>query len=546
MKNIYLILIYVLIASVFFSSCSNQNEHIKLIPADSKFVISIDGNSLAQKGQIKKLKENATIKNLFKDFENNDKENAAFVKSLINTPAETGIDFNEKLYFYTLINDRKSYTGLNFKIQDQEKYKSFISKLFAIGGKKIEIKKEEKFNYVKVNRELIIAWKDKVGFSLAAMTYKAKKSLKEKFTEIIKETEPAKKLIANSKFQKFITSSKDINFWVSGKLIEEIPNYNMISGFIGDFGFEECNIQAFLSFNNDEINLLYNLVPGEKYAKLMKKYPMFKKGVNKDILKYIPNKSYGCYAFSLNLENYFKFITELPAVKMYLPMAEAQFKQQFGTDIKSFISSFSGDLVVNASDVTVKEVERKRYDYEKREFVNKMVKEPSITFEGIVGFNNKELIEKIMKLIPEGFRTKVGNYYSIANGFINLYYGYNENSIMITNNKKAIENHTKTGLVENINDIAQGKEMASYPAYGYMNLNLKEYPKAIQEEISKGFGRDFLKAEPILNNLKDISFKSSDANTFEVSLKFNTNGVNSLSTIVKTIEDNLSTFAYGH
>jgi hypothetical protein len=152
-----------------------------------------------------------------------------------------------------------------------------------------------------------------------------------------------------------------------------------------------------------------------------------------------------------------------------------------------------------------------------------------------------EIIKKLVEIIPEDEIHKRSNYYEFK--FDNRYPAYlafNENIVIITNDKKSIEAFKDGGYSsDNLGSSNISSDMNSSNFYSFINLNYDEYPKEIKKEIKNNLNEEEEKLFKIWNDFaKGVELKHVNDNSVEIIFNTKNKESNSLNTIITTIDDN--------
>lgn len=152
-----------------------------------------------------------------------------------------------------------------------------------------------------------------------------------------------------------------------------------------------------------------------------------------------------------------------------------------------------------------------------------------------------KIIKKLVEKIPEDGIYKRSNYYEFK--FDNrypTYLAFNENIVLITNDKKSIEAFKDGGYSsDNLGSSNISSDMNSSNFYSFINLNYDEYPKEIKKEIKNNLNEEEEKLFKIWNDFaKSVELKQVNDNSVEIIFNTKNNESNSLHTIITTIDDN--------
>lgn len=152
-----------------------------------------------------------------------------------------------------------------------------------------------------------------------------------------------------------------------------------------------------------------------------------------------------------------------------------------------------------------------------------------------------KIIKKLVEKIPEDEIYKRSNYYEFK--FDNrypAYFAFNENIVLITNDKKSIEAFKDGGYnSNNLGSSNISSDMRSSNLYSFINLNYDEYTKEIKKEIKNNLNEEEEKLFKIWNDFaKSVELKQVNNNSVEIIFNTKNNESNSLNSIITTIDDN--------
>lgn len=165
----------------------------------------------------------------------------------------------------------------------------------------------------------------------------------------------------------------------------------------------------------------------------------------------------------------------------------------------------------------------------------------SMTFD----IKGDKVIKKLVEKIPEDEIHKRSNYYEFK--FDNkypAYFAFDENIVLITNDKKSIEAFKDGGYnSDNLGSSNISSDINNSNLYSFVNLNYDEYPKEIKKVIKNNQNEEEEKLFKTWNDFaKSVELKLVNANSVEIIFNTKNNEGNSLNTIIKTIDDNYKYF----
>lgn len=130
---------------VGLSSCSQDVEYARSIPADASVVVSVDLESLAKKGDFSSPENKKVFDQIFDELRRGGEEdmNSTF-DALFEDPKATGLKFSEPIYFY----GAKGYVGFVAKVRDEKKLAEVIEGIIKVEGLRARIEEGKGFRYV--------------------------------------------------------------------------------------------------------------------------------------------------------------------------------------------------------------------------------------------------------------------------------------------------------------------------------------------------------------------------------------------------------------
>jgi len=95
MKSFSGLLLSIIAAAILFASCTKKNEEGKMIPSNAMVVVQVNSKSMQEKLTWDEVKQSSWFKEI-----NSDSSTKAWVKQLLDNPANSGIDFTGSLIFF--------------------------------------------------------------------------------------------------------------------------------------------------------------------------------------------------------------------------------------------------------------------------------------------------------------------------------------------------------------------------------------------------------------------------------------------------------------
>ena len=111
-------------AILFLSSCNKTNKEGRYIPANAAFVVHLNGKSLDSKLPWEEIRQNELFKEVYADS-----SVPAIVKSVMDSPENTGIDVKTDLLIFVIKDSSGGYVAVEGTVKDAAKFKQFNNSL---------------------------------------------------------------------------------------------------------------------------------------------------------------------------------------------------------------------------------------------------------------------------------------------------------------------------------------------------------------------------------------------------------------------------------
>ncbi len=543
MKTTYINLLIALLTISSLFSCSNNPNSIKAIPNKTDVIGVIDVMSLYEKGELEELADMKLFKNAKKELRSENRKLSKLLNNMMEDPKSMGIDFRKDVFIY-YINEAKDerYICYAMDLFSQENFSEFIDDVLNKMDVKYDIEEEKNYTYTLIEKGLGIGWDDEKAVFMIPENYKSRKNLDIELEEIfsLKEREQISNV---PQFTQFYKNKKDLSFWFSTNLLENFREFDRIEREL-DFDITDIYLSTYLNFETDAISLKTQVTPNKEVTKMLDQNKIWDKDFNDDLLGYFPKQHFAVAGVSLDPIAYYNFIKDGEA---YIDF-ESNFEKETNISIEDLISTLNGSAVFSLSDV--KEFE---YTYDKRvynsyDYSYNTVETTDTQLLPVMGFafdiNDKVAIKKLLAEMPEDEINKHSNYYEFKlDGRYPVYFAFDDTTFYITNDKKAIKSF-KDGEYdgETLSETDVKSDLNNNSLYGFMYLDIDKYPKAMKKEITKNYSA---KEKKILNAWNEfaesLAYKQTDNMTYEIVFKTKKTGDNSLSNIIKTIDENSKT-----
>lgn len=123
-----------ILAIIMLFSCNKQSDYLQSIPADANIVITLNPKSIAEKGNVIELLKNQKINERQRIWLNRlGPESKELFEKVLQNPTELGISLKNDIIFFS--DAIENEIGLLLKIDDQQKFETFLSILSSEKGK---------------------------------------------------------------------------------------------------------------------------------------------------------------------------------------------------------------------------------------------------------------------------------------------------------------------------------------------------------------------------------------------------------------------------
>jgi len=493
-EKLFFVVIALLCSSiVFFVSCSDKTDankedssdarsksinskNVTLIPKDAPVVACINLSKIAEKGDLKNIKQLSSYqyvgmipgeaKSLFEEF--------------VDNPDICGINFNEDIVAYPADLYFETFVAVS-PLSDREKFEKFADQVL---GKKP--KKQDDY-YMISEGDVLLAWDD---CKLLAVIGDDNKSVAEKIMKLDGDNSMA----SNSNFNEFWSKRGDVSIYadvdnimgnalVSMAIQEELARNNVPQKYIDDLS--HGSLFANLSFESGNVNLhVERINVGNSLIS-----GAFNQSFNADLLKYMPEDPISAATFSVNASYIMNMIRDIQPDAL-----SEHFNDQLTIEdlVKCFKGSFASALV--------------GFDNENPIYVM------------AADIDNSSMVDAALSYTLSK-DSKTG-YYQAEDYYIAV-----KDNAIIVSNKPSIITTTASGLRECADKAKSG-------CYMYCNLDANN----IAGPFKKDMNSDMIN---LWNSLfKSLEVNSSGNNAIDIVLNIPSGNENSLSYLIKFIDKN--------
>jgi hypothetical protein len=480
-------------------------------------VITLNTKALIEKGELDKLMDDPNFASMIDDIKNEEPESAKLMEKILKDPSETGINFKSDIFFYHVSQTANTnYFCLSMELKDKNKFNDFVYEANQTDESKPQITKNIGTSYCKIDSEILIAWdEDKAVFIFAMDDISAEKiDFQSTLLFALNEKDQITK---NEQFNKFYKTKKDMGIWGSTNIIKSIPDYQDFFKNV-TYNIFDSYYEGTVSFENGEIVSSFQFTPNEEMKKMYEKYDNKPIKFNEKIMNYFPENSFGFISATTNMQASIDMWDQLYGNNQEF----IDLEQSLGISFKELISSLGGSFMVNlmgGADVTLPNNDEP-------------VHLPLI---GVAfDLKNTLFLDKMVMLIPKEMVKDHIDFKEVATPIgISLYYQYNDNMCLITNDITTISGF-KSGSYgpKNMSTSKFASSIKKYPAYGYMELNTKKYPQKWFSSI----GDEGTKVMNIWNQFGDnFEFYMTDSYSYTMKMKTMKSDENSFKGLIRTM-----------
>lgn len=352
MKNLLPIIKSACLAAVavLIVSCGGGADYRNVLPADSFMTVSVNAASLMEKSGSCDAAQNPLFNRLKAELdkaENLSAEETEYLLSLLENPAESGLDLKKDLFLFMSmggadINNPEVSGGVLFPVGDKAKLDALIARVNEKSG--TETVTENGVSVVKIGEESaesgVCAYND-----IACMLFfrtnpcggieaKVRDLFAQKQDQSLMGDKTVAAQLAGQNDVNVVMSYANASFLTNNPMLSTMPMMDILKGsaMIGSLNFEKGSVvcNATMSYKDKE---------SEKKAM---EYYAYVKPQTGDLLRYVPANTIGTVSYGLDGEKLYAMLAAMPGYGMMLtnPM------------IKQVMDAFNGDCVISFSGIT--------------------------------------------------------------------------------------------------------------------------------------------------------------------------------------------------
>ncbi len=332
-KNLSCLLVVVLL---LVSSCSNNqlpDDALRQVPDHVSSVTAFNMDNLLQKADLEYIQS----LDFYKDGMAKLQEEQPELAAIMNNPFLSGVDLTKNAYVVMELDkempDKAQFGGLVFSIKDPVKFSGLLQKV----AQKDATQRTD-FKFVQ-NREVLIAWNDEFGIVGGG----SKDMDLEAFVQPYFDAERKTPVTDNADLAKCLGKEYDIAAWLNSNVLSENEQLATAAKYVGisKEALKENYFHSFLNFEEGYIEGNSKHYLKKELTNDLKLF--FKKGVSKDLAKYIPGDNLGMVlGGAIDPKGIYQVISEKTGGTSTVNIA----LKKYGFTSKDLTNAFSGDVAV--------------------------------------------------------------------------------------------------------------------------------------------------------------------------------------------------------
>ncbi|MDR0386164.1 MAG: DUF4836 family protein [Prevotellaceae bacterium] len=523
MKFFKLIFFLFILGCYGFTSCSTNvstANQLSLIPDNATIVFEVNAREVFAKSGLNSP-DDYVLFNMMKQF--TDSNISGFLENFFKGSKDAGINAEKILFYMTKLQD----FAVIVPVIDKKAFENWLKKADLP-----EPMDEGDFRFISIVDNLNMVWNDNVAMIANA-------SSREQIAAQIKPKDNG--LMATSDdFRQFANKNADIRLWFNYSALMDL--YRSIiflrlnpfadepvdSLFSGLENLENLSSHSYLNFEDGKITGKSSFYPPEEVEKFQKKFPIFKKSFNTEILKDMPEQSYLAFNAYFDVGEYIKILRQnienmLSGGSMRTPEIEQRSEEMFeffdSPDLKSVVDALGGDILVSIHG-----------------FNKGLISYPLASASFTV--NGEKAFKDILKLLPQNLYKKQDGYYetSTSKTYIPIYFAYKSNRVFVSLDLNTVKAFTDEKKGKTFADNPVSKIMTDRMMF-YINLDFATYPDNIKMLLQSITGQQRYAIFTSLADIYEYMYFSTDTDyEVEFNLQLKNKNVNSLKQILKSID----------
>ncbi|MDR0661045.1 MAG: DUF4836 family protein [Prevotellaceae bacterium] len=532
-----------------FASCKKEKseipDHLKIVPANSVMVMTINAKELVEKGGLNKYKDFEIYKKFHEEISRYEPEATKFIDEFLKDTRVTGLDL-DKIYMYLQRVGRYDvFNAFTFGVDDWNKVAKWINQFHKIISKRgYQLEDGNGYKTYRLDSDHLLVW-DKTKAILLNVREYDEESLPsfESFLKIDEENS----IIANADFMGSLKANKDFTFWMPFKRIMELNDgseeFSMLDKLYGE-DWTKASMDISLNFTNEKASFSYSILPASLVEKYRKEYPILKDGFDQSLLNYFPSEFFFASKISFNVQEYYKLVVNMLnklAEEMksiddedyddyygysdYSRMAEV-IAMVTNEDVVKIVSSFKGDLIADIFGFQEGIIPMPKFGI-------------AVTIDGEEAFN------RFLGLLPKDIEfTKTDSYYSYSIPQVTTFYAGQRGDVMyITNVKEALDSFFAQGYKDNLSSSSIAQVLKDSPLLYSLNLDINKYPVFITSLLRESVGSmEYNMLSNFIEPFSTLDLVATKNYSAELNLMLKDNKENSLKVLFKAIDRYVNRF----
>lgn len=538
-----------------FTSCKKGEQagvpdHLKVIPANSAMVMSINAKQLVEKGGLNKYKDFNVYKRFHEEIAKYEPEITKLIDEFLNDTRSTGLNLDQIFAYFRIIDGYDMQSVLTFGVSDQSKVAKWIAQYHkATRVDEYELVEGNGYKAYRLDYRYILVWDKSKALLLNLMEHD--EAAIASFESLLKIDEE-NSITANADFMECYNTQKDFTAWMPFKTINQLSGYD--SSEIGTLSkisgedWENASMDISINFTNDKAAISGSVWPSSLVEEYFSKHPILKDGLDKALLSYFPSDYLFVATTSLNVQEYYKLLVDNfnRAVEDLDENEEDDYDYYhhypFGN--LGYIANLR-DLI--ASDDVAKVVNLFKGDVIANIFGFKEGMLPIPEFGIIVTINGEEAFNQLLTLIPESIKfTKTDSYYSYdIPQIMSIYAGQKGDLMYITNSKMALDNFFAQGFRDNLGTSSIAQSIKNSHLLYSLNLDISKYPVLVTTALREAMGRtEYNIFTNMIEPFSSCNLEYAGKNSTEFNVVLKSSKENSLKVILKTVDKYASEMFY--
>ncbi len=533
---------------LIFASCKKEEggipDHLKIIPANSMAVMTINAKELVKKGGLDSYKDFELYKKMHQELSRYEPEATKFMDEFLKDTRVSGLNLDQVFMYYQHLGKYDELVVFSCGVDNSDKVAKWISKYHEVTKEdEYELVKGDGYNAYRLNYGSILVW-DKSKAVLLTISESDEEDYPgfESFLRI----DESNSIVSNADFMASYNTQKDFTIWMSFKKIMEMNDgdqeLSTLSKLYGE-EWENGSMDFALNFTNEKAALSVSVWPVSLVEKFQKEYPILKADFDESLLRYFPENYFLAMKASFNVQEYYKVVVDKLAELTkslegqaeddeddeynynYNPFGDHEYMSNLlsivdNENVAKIVNCFKGDIIADI--------------FGFQEGMN-----PMPQFGVAVTINGEESFNHLLGLLPTEIKlNKIDSYYSYdIPQVMTIYAGQKGDVMYITNTKEGIDNFYAQGYKENLSSSSIVDYMKASPILYSLNADISSYPAMATTILQQSMGRmEYGIFSNFMEPFSSINIMQTETNSGELNLILKDKKENSLKVIFKAID----------